>query len=635
MFNQLHLMRRLLITLVTMLSLCLAAPALALQGQKAGAPLADRLPAEAILYVGWVGSEGIAQRWEGTHTQALVQQSNFEDFFTRYVPEVLDKLAQEEPDAAQAVQLAKELLPMFVKRPWAFAFGGVNFNAGGAPVPKLIFAIDAGDQANALEQRLRGLLREAGQQPMGMFLGNKNGIVRFAMGYDLDELDRLAAGEGPNPLSASEGFLVAMGTLNASPTSAFYVDFARLLAMGEQAAQMFAPPEELDKIKQAIDATGLRGLGQLGVTSGFSGKMYETQAFLSVTGREGFLSLLPRGPLDDQTLAAIPAGSTMVVADQFDFAAFFDVLRQIIVTVEPEAEGHIAQALAMVNDAAGVDVEADVLRQFGTTWGYYVTPRIGNGVLSGVMVNRPRDPAKLDTAMTSACRNILSMANEHISQATEGNITLPGRTVEMDGQTLHILNTPLIAPTWSVDARAGLLQIGFYPQSIMSARTVRGEPFARSSAWQKMQKQLAGDRAITSLTYYDLPSFVSDSYPLILMFSQAGFGAADLFSDRLGTRPPTIVLPPLASVIDHVEPSGSVSWITDDGIHFRAMEPFPLSNALATDMQSMALNSFFSSIGSAIPAMRQAREAAEQAQRAAEEARQAAEEVQRQADRPE
>lgn len=635
MFTQLHMTRRLLITLAAVLSLCLAAPAFAQQGDDAGAPLADRLPAEAILYVGWVGSEGIAQRWEGTHTQALIQQSNFEDFFTRYLPEALDKLAQEEPEAAQAVELARELLPLFVQRPSAFAFGGVNFNAGGAPVPKLIFAIDAGEQANALEQRLRGLMREAGQQPMAMFLGNKNGIVRFAMGYDLDELDRLATGEGASSLAASEGFRATMGALNGSPTSAFYVDFARLLAMGEQAAQMFAPPEELDKIKRAIDATGLRGLGQLGLTSGFSGKMYETQAFLSVTGREGFLSLLPDGPLDDQTLAAIPAGSTMVIADQFDFAAFLDVLRQIIVQVEPEAEAHIAQALAMVNDAAGVDVEADVLRQFGTTWGYYVTPKIGNGVLSGVMVNRPRDPAKLDEALVSTCRNILAMANGHISQATEGTVTLPGRTVEMDGQTLHILNTPLIAPTWSVDRESGLLQIGFYPQSLMSARTVRGEAFVKSPAWQAMQKQLAGDREISSLTYYDLPSFVSDSYPLILMFSQAGFGAADLFSERLGTRPPTIVLPPLASVLEHVEPSGSVSWVTEDGIHFRAIEPFPMSGVLATDMQSMALNSFFSSIGSAIPAMQKAREAADQAQRAAEEARQAAEEARREPDRPE
>jgi prepilin-type processing-associated H-X9-DG protein len=494
----------------------------------------------------------------------------------------------------------------------------MNFTAaGGPPVPKLIFAIDAGEQANALEKRVRALMQQADQRPLTMFLGNKNGIVRFAMGYDLDELDRLAAGEGANSLAASESFARTMGGLTGSPTSAFYMDFPRLIAMGEEAAAAFAPPEDQAKVKQMIDALGIRGLGQLGATSGFSGKMYETRAFLGVTGRDGFMQLMPEGPLDPQTLSAIPAGSTMVVANQFDLAALLDVMRQIVVEIEPQAEAEIDRFIAQVNDAAGVDVQADVLNQLGKTWAYYTTPQIGNGVFSAVSVNRPQDAAKMDQALTSTSRNLLALANEHIKPETEGNIALPGRSLEVDGQTLHILNIPVIAPTWSVDQEAGLLRLAMYPQSILSARAIDAEPFTDSQAWRSMSEQLGAEGEVTSLSYVDLRSFAPTSYPLILMFTQTGFGAADLFSEKLGTQPPVVILPPLATMLQHIEPSGSVSWMADGGVHFRSLEPFPGSNVLAMDVQTMALQMGLSAASAAMPAAAQAREAATRVQGAA------------------
>src|SRR5690606_4860016 len=156
----LHLLRlersALLSLLLTLIAFGAAAsPALA-QPQAVRAPLADRVPAEALLYIGWAGTERVAELYDGTHTQALVRQSNFEDLFTRYVPELLDRLAQEEPEAAEAIQVAREMLPLFIKRPSAMVFGGVNLQAG-APMPRLLFAVDAGEEANALEQRVRRL----------------------------------------------------------------------------------------------------------------------------------------------------------------------------------------------------------------------------------------------------------------------------------------------------------------------------------------------------------------------------------------------------------------------------------------------------------------------------------------------
>ena len=95
--------RRVFVAFVAVLAATLAAPAWASQQDRSAAPMADRLPEDVVLYIGWVGSDRIAELWDGTHTQALVQASNFEDFFARYVPEVLDKVAEMHPEAAQPV----------------------------------------------------------------------------------------------------------------------------------------------------------------------------------------------------------------------------------------------------------------------------------------------------------------------------------------------------------------------------------------------------------------------------------------------------------------------------------------------------------------------------------------------------
>lgn len=579
-----------------------AAAAGAQEGDAPALPLADQLPADAIIYAGWAGGDRVEELYEGTHTQALLQQSNFADLFERYLPELLDQLEVEDPDAAQPMAAVREMLPTLLKRPVAFAFGGIEFDPNAGPMPKVMFAIDAGGEADALEQRIRTMLDEAEQGQMGAFLTNENGILRFAMGFTPAELEGGA--------DAGEAFRQAFADLNAEPVVAMLVDFPRLIAAAEEATAEMGGREQQQQVVDVIDKLGLRGLGTLGITSGFEGQMYETRGFLGISDREGVLRLIPDGPLDEQTLAAIPAGSTMVWADQFDLATAVEVLRSIIVEFEPRAEGEIEEIRGMVNEAAGADVEQDILKQFGTTWGAYVSPKIGSGVLSGVIVNRPEDAATLETALAEASGNILERVNQRVQEETDGEITLPGRTVEVDGQTLHVLSVPAFAPTWSIDREAELMRVGLFPQSILSARALEGDAFVDSDAWQTMREQLAPGDQVVSLRYYDLPELASDAYPLILIMTQLGVGFGDLYGEKLGTRPPVVVLPPLATMLEHVEPSAGVAWVTDEGLHFRNVEPFPLSNILTTDWQSFAAQQYSTMISILLPSLNRAREAA-------------------------
>src|SRR5688572_33314058 len=56
--------RRVLIFLFVFATAISAAGTAFAQPQASKAPLADRLPADAILYAGWVGSDRVAELWE-------------------------------------------------------------------------------------------------------------------------------------------------------------------------------------------------------------------------------------------------------------------------------------------------------------------------------------------------------------------------------------------------------------------------------------------------------------------------------------------------------------------------------------------------------------------------------------------
>src|SRR4051794_19457932 len=91
-------------------------------------PLAERVPADAILYVGWRGGENPGGGYEQSHLKAILDQSNIRQLFTDLLPRGLARIAAEDHDAAEPVLLFQTLGGALWKHPSAFYFAGVNFN---------------------------------------------------------------------------------------------------------------------------------------------------------------------------------------------------------------------------------------------------------------------------------------------------------------------------------------------------------------------------------------------------------------------------------------------------------------------------------------------------------------------------
>src|SRR3982750_2418392 len=100
-------------------------------------PLADRLPADTVVYVGWAGADSLGSQYEASHLKAVLEASNVRKFFDEFLPQVVEKIKQGEPQARDALAGAPSLGRLW-HAPCALAFAGVDMNNNrGQPIPRL------------------------------------------------------------------------------------------------------------------------------------------------------------------------------------------------------------------------------------------------------------------------------------------------------------------------------------------------------------------------------------------------------------------------------------------------------------------------------------------------------------------
>ena len=589
-----HFMRR---AVVSVTSAVVAAAGLAVLPASAAepgdSPMASSVPNSAFVYVGWAGSDAVAQQYEGTHAQAVLQASNFPEVADEYLPKMLAAIGREVPDAAPAIRSVTDIGSTLFKHPTALAFGGVDWQneMTGEPMPRIMLVCDAGDDAAKLRAQLNDLFRELEQPFLAIFVKENAGRVYFALGFNEMDLAQLMNGDGPS-LAASnrftEAFAPLAGAVENGVMKSFYLDMPRLVDFIKEVTVQNNPnggDAQVRQMEEFLDALGLDGIGRIGYVNGFSGQMYASAAFAEVAAeRRGLTRLLPPAGAggDEATLAAIPADATIAGATRFELDQLIPVIRNLANRFNPEQAGELDRGLAFLDQIAGANLENDLIGQFGSTWAAYVSPSLGNKLTSGVLVNSPKDAATLERSLASVSLNLVGFANQQLREETENTIALPARRFEAGEASGYVLNLPLIAPSFALDDSQ--LMLGFYPQSVVAAQR-ESDRFVDGEAWQ-MMTELADGNAINAFTYANLPETASDSYPSLLSLTQLLFGAGDLFSERLGVAPPVVVLPDYATLREHLTPSAAVQWTDDQGIHYRATEPFPLSGILASDVQS-------------------------------------------------
>src|SRR3954447_2820414 len=75
----------------------------------AAQPLADRVPVDAMVYVGWAGSDSLGPGYAGSHLKAVLDAGDVPRFVNAAIPKLLDRLAKQQPKARDLVPALNDI----------------------------------------------------------------------------------------------------------------------------------------------------------------------------------------------------------------------------------------------------------------------------------------------------------------------------------------------------------------------------------------------------------------------------------------------------------------------------------------------------------------------------------------------
>src|SRR5687768_1148782 len=101
----------------------------------AAQPLADKVPANALVYVGWSGSSKLGTAYEQSRLKAFLQSSDLPELFTEFLPKVSAKVGSQNMQAGAMFDLASSLGSPMSRHPTALYWAGVDFTDPRNPMP--------------------------------------------------------------------------------------------------------------------------------------------------------------------------------------------------------------------------------------------------------------------------------------------------------------------------------------------------------------------------------------------------------------------------------------------------------------------------------------------------------------------
>lgn len=564
------------------ISFSLVILALALAGPAHAQPLADRIPQDAVAYIGWSGSESMGPGYANSHLKAVVDSSNLAQLASESIPRLLERIGKDDEEAQQVTSLIMAIGGPMWRNPSALYFGGVDVTNPDFPIPKLALLCDAGKEGKQLVATLDKLITSKGQPPFPYRAEEQDGLVVIVLG----NVEISAKKKPVVPISQRKEFKAALAQVGKDPVVMAYIDVEGGVEQMDQVMATFAPAEAKQKWPAIRDAIGLATLKRLIWTGSFDGQEWASQAFIeSPESRTGLVkALLDAPPLSETALKAIPKTATMAAAGHFDFGALLGSIREMVKKIDPGAGADFEQGLDEVKQAIGMDLQADILDTLGSEWAFYSDPGVGgSGMLGLTLVNHLKDSGKADKAFSQ----LEQLLNGMMKEGTAGEkITISFNTSKQGDLTIHYLAVPFVAPSWAI--KDGNLYIGLYPQVVSGAAehvASRAPSILDNTAFTSMRKRLGGGEKVTAISFSDLPKMAAEGYQEVLMLTRVYLGMADLF----GAKTPALVLPTLTKLLPHVTPAAAVAWTDKDGWHLKEITPFPGSNVLAAGGMGSAL----------------------------------------------
>ena len=499
-----------------------------------------------------------------------------------FLPQLIDRVGSQDQHTAE---ILKQLLAVGRSDCGsilsAIYFGGMDWNAP-QPTPRLALLCDAGRDGPELAGRMSKLIQNTPDGPVPI-VKQYDSLVVLAFGTPAS-VDADFAQIASKNLANSSKLMSSLSQVQSSAAITEFFDMDGLVKLANEGFDHAGDAHINDRWKHARDALSLGSVHQAIVTSGFDGRDWSMQMFVSTDGSsQGIASLFNCTALSSNLLAVVPQSADRMVAGRFDVDSFVGHVRDVIGEIDQNTADQFDAGLAQINQTAEFDIRKDLLSNLGDEWVYYSDRAVGGlGLLGSVIVNRLHDAAAADKAMTQLAHHV----NDLIAQLMHNpQIKIEFRDSIVNGVTVHYLAVPLITPCWAV--KDGNLYLGMYPQIVSAAVDQvarKGPSILQRSEYAAMLKRL-GDRPASSVQFYNLPETAPDGYSDLLAISRLYLGAADIF----GVNAPAMVVPPLSKILPELSPSGAVGWSDSAGYHMKTISPFLGSEATASASVGSAL----------------------------------------------
>ena len=121
-------------------------------------PLADRIPDDAIFYVGWRGVDEPGAGYAQSRLKAFLDASGFPQVVNETLPKLLDKMAEKDHNAAMLREMLGKFGPSLWRYPTAIYVGPVDGLNVGQPMPRIALLCKAGSHAAQLKKDITTFL---------------------------------------------------------------------------------------------------------------------------------------------------------------------------------------------------------------------------------------------------------------------------------------------------------------------------------------------------------------------------------------------------------------------------------------------------------------------------------------------
>jgi prepilin-type processing-associated H-X9-DG protein len=567
--------------ILCLLAVCAVVPAAAAQ------PLADRLPADEVLYVGWAGR---SMPFEGSMLGQLLNEPAVGSLFgTLY--QAAEQNLDSEPDR-ELFRHGWALAAIAWQHPAALT---MDLRAGETePAPEGLLLMDLGRDKPRFAEHVDALgARLAEQMPVEQ--GNLGGVsYRSIPVPDVGEVSfgflenlffvRLGPG-GPQGLVGLEpaaslaqnaDFQRRMAAVGGEDVQiAFHLDAA---ALERRVAELFGEQTAND-VQKAMTAMGLDGVSAVaGTTRIVDRGMYTRSRIFSPAPHRGMLSLLAGAELTDEDLAAVPADADFVCAANVSAAeAYVELRRAVRENGGPEAEEQMLEAVGQFEQSMGVSLTDDVLAPLGDTWVMASAPSYGGFVTGTVVTVELTDAPKMKQTVAAIEDQLRPLVGPATRPETDPEPVGPVRlqTTTVDRTEIHYLNSASsdvllpVAPAWVV-GEDKLYVAGFPQVAAAAAGGAPERPLADSPAYQAAREHI--QRRPSVLCYVNTPKVLRQTYHWLLIGWTTGANALAGFAN-VPARPDW--LPSLPALEKYLWPQVTAVSADEDGITFESYGSLP------------------------------------------------------------